>query len=144
VRSGFGARETPLEEFLSGRDRLGSVLVLSVAFQRPPTPDAFRWRKVSSVKPKGASVLSIAACLPQSGGRVQGARIAFGAMGPTPLRAKGAERALEGRSLDGADIQAAVQAALEGTNPADDAIASAWYRREVAGAHLRRVLAGEA
>jgi CO/xanthine dehydrogenase FAD-binding subunit len=144
VRSGFGARETPLEEFLSGRDRLGSVLVLSVSFQRPPTPDAFRWRKVSRVKPKGASVLSIAACLPQSGGRVQGARIAFGAMGPTPLRAKGAERALEGRSLDGADIQAAVQAALEGTNPADDAIASAWYRREVAGAHLRRVLAGEA
>jgi CO/xanthine dehydrogenase FAD-binding subunit len=144
VQSGFGARETPLEEFLSGRDRMASVLVLSVSFQRPPAPDAFRWKKVSRVKPKGASVVSVAACLPQGGGRVQGARIAFGAMGPTPLRAKAAERALEGRSLDAAGIAAAVQAALEGTHPADDAIASAWYRREVAGVHLRRLLAGEA
>ncbi|MFO1151398.1 MAG: FAD binding domain-containing protein [Alsobacter sp.] len=144
VQSGFGARETALEEFLSGRDRMASVLVLSVSFARPQSPDAFRWKKVSRVKPKGASVLSIAASLPQGGGRVQGARIALGAMGPAPVRAKGAERALEGRGLDPSSIAAAVGAALEGTHPADDAIASAWYRREVAGVHLRRLLAGEA
>jgi CO/xanthine dehydrogenase FAD-binding subunit len=87
-------------------------------------------------------VLTIAAHVPLSGGRVSGARIAFGAMGATPLRAKSAERALEGRPIDAPSIAAAAAAALEGLSPVDDALASAWYRREVAGVHLRRLLGG--
>jgi CO/xanthine dehydrogenase FAD-binding subunit len=63
-------------------------------------------------------------------------------MAPTPIRAKAVERALEGRSLDEAGIAAAVAAAAEGTNPPTDAIASAWYRREIVGVHLRRLLSG--
>ena len=60
------------------------------------TPRAFGFLKVSRVKPKGVSVLSIAAYLPRDGGRIRGARVAYGAMGPTPLRAQGVERVLEG------------------------------------------------
>jgi CO/xanthine dehydrogenase FAD-binding subunit len=78
-----------------------------------------------------------------SGGRVAGARVAYGAMAPIPIRAKGVERALEGRALDAAAIGAARQAAGEGTRPATDAIASEWYRREVLPVHLGRMLAGE-
>ncbi len=40
-------------------------------------------------------------------------------------------------------IAAAVAAAAEGTSPANDALASAWYRREVVGVHLRRLLTGQ-
>ena len=65
-------------------------------------------------------------------------------MGATALRAKSAERALEGRPLDAAAISAAANAALEGLSPVDDALASAWYRREVAGVQLRRLLSGDA
>jgi xanthine dehydrogenase small subunit len=97
---------------------------------------------VARVKPKGVSVLSIAASLPAVGGRVSGARIAYGAMAPTAIRAKAAERSLEGRTLDESGVTAAVAAAAEGTSPATDAIASAWYRREVVGVHLRRLLLG--
>ena len=118
--------------------------MLSVSLPRPASAEAFRYSKVARVKPKGASVLTIAAHIPLSGGRVAGARIAFGSMGATPLRAKSAERALEGRALDAATIAAAAAAALEGLAPVDDALASAWYRREVAGVHLRRLLSGEA
>ena len=142
VQSGYGARETTLEEFLAARDRSTGTVVLSVSFERPAAPDAFRYRKVSRVKPKGASVVSIAAHLPNMGGRVSNARIAYGAMAPTAIRAKAAERALEGRTLDEVGVAAAVAAAAEGTSPATDAIASAWYRREVVGVHLRRLLLG--
>ncbi len=142
MQSGYGARETPLEEFLASRDRSGAGLVLSVAFERPAGPDAFRYRKISRVKPKGASVLSIAARLPNMGGRVSGARIAYGAMAPTAIRAKAAERSLEGRTLDATGVAAAIAVAAEGTSPATDALASAWYRREVVGVHLRRLLLG--
>jgi xanthine dehydrogenase small subunit len=142
IQSGYSPRETPVEDFLAARERNFGSLVLAVSLMRPASAEAFRYRKISRVKPKGGAVLTIAAHLPLSGGRVSGARIAFGAMGATPLRAKSAERALEGRPLDAQSIASACGAALEGLAPADDALASAWYRREVAAVHLRRLLSG--
>jgi CO/xanthine dehydrogenase FAD-binding subunit len=117
--------------------------VLSVSFQRPSSADAFRYRKIARIKPKGGSVVTLAAHVASSGGRAIGVRIALGAMAATAVRAKGAERALEGRALDAANIDAAVAAVTEGTSPTDDSLASAWYRREVVGVHLRRLLNGQ-
>lgn len=139
-----GGRETPLDEFLASRERGTRGLVASVQVPRPAGTDIVRFRKVSRVKPKGISVLTIAAVLPMPNGRIAGARVAYGAMAPTPMRARAVERALEGRSLDEAGIAAAVAAAAEGTQPASDAIASDWYRREVLPVWLRRVLLGVA
>jgi CO/xanthine dehydrogenase FAD-binding subunit len=143
IHSGMSAREVGLEEFLNSRDRSGpSSLVVSVSCDRPAQPEAFRFLKVARVKPKGAAVVTIAAHLPNAAGRASNPRIAYGAMGPHAIRAKAAERALEGRMLDEAGVAGAVAAAAEGTAPATDAIASAWYRREVVGVHLRRLLLG--
>jgi CO/xanthine dehydrogenase FAD-binding subunit len=130
----------PLEDFYAQRDRLRG-LVSAITVPRP-TQGAFRFRKVTRTKPKGASVMAIAAHLP-SGGRISGARIAFGAMGATPLRAKDAEVSLDGASLDAQGVQRACDICCNGLDPQDDAIASAWYRREVAPVHLRRLLLGE-
>ena len=138
-----GTQQAPLEQFLAGRDRGGAGLVTAVSVPRPASPEAFRFRKVARVKPKGVSVLSIAAYLPVAGGRITNPRVAYGAMAPAPIRARAVERALEGRSLDAAGIASALVAATEGTNPPTDALASAWYRREVLPIHLRRLLLGE-
>jgi CO/xanthine dehydrogenase FAD-binding subunit len=144
VESGYGsARAMAIEEFLNARERGISGLVTAVQFAKPQNTTDFRFRKVSRVKPKGLSVMSIAAYLPNSGSRISQARVAYGAMAPTPVRARGVERALEGKSLDAATIQAAKAAALEGTRPGTDAIATEWYRREVLPVHLGRLLTGE-
>jgi len=140
LAGGFGRRELPLEDFLAGRERTVS-LVSGVAFRRPAT-GTFRFAKVTRVHPKGQSVLSIAAQLPLASGRVSGARIAYGAMHRTPVRAKAAERALEGRALEATAIAPALAAAADGTAPTDDPIASAWWRREILPVHLRRLLLG--
>ena len=142
MQGGYGGRDIPLEEFLAARERGTRGLVAAVSLPRPAGPDVFRFRKVARVKPKGIAVLTIAAVLPIAGGRVAGARVAYGAMGPTPLRARAVERALEGRTLDAAGIAAAVAAAAEGMQPSSDAIASDWYRREILPVHLRRLLLG--
>lgn len=140
--AGGGAAPMPLADFYGRRDQLAGHLVASVSIARPSSDD-FRFKKISRVKPKGVSVMTIAAWLPRSGGRIAGARVVYGAMGPTPLRAAAVERALEGRSLDPAGVAPALAAATEGLAPPDDALASAWYRREVAPVHLRRLLLGE-
>ncbi|MCC5954650.1 MAG: FAD binding domain-containing protein [Natronohydrobacter sp.] len=128
----------PVEELMRVRAR--PPLVAAIDVMRPRDMRAFGWLKVSRIKPKGVSVLSIAALLVREGGRVRGARIAFGAMGAHPLRSAGAERALEGQALDATSIARAAQAACLGLEPPTDALASSWYRREVAGVHLRRLL----
>ena len=143
VHGGFGPRDMPLEEFLQSRERQGGQLVISVSCQKPASTEAFRYRKVARIKPKGGAVMTLAAHLPISGGRISGARVAFGSMAPTQIRARAVERALEGRALDAATISAAAAAAFEGTSPADNALGSAWYRREIVGVHLRRLLSGQ-
>lgn len=142
VQGGLGARDMPAEEFLQSRERQNGALVLAISCQRPATADAFRYRKIARIKPKGGSVITLAAHLPISGGRMSGARIALGSMAATPVRAKAAERALEGRALDDAAISAAAAVAAEGLSPTDNALGSAWYRREIVGVHLRRLLSG--
>ena len=143
MQGGLGTREVSIEEFLQSRDRQAGQLVLSISCQKPASLDAFRYRKVTRIKPKGGSVITIAAHLPMSGGRIVGARIALGSMAPTQIRAKGAERALEGRPLEASTIAAAAAAVAEGASPANNALGSTWYRREIVGVHLRRLLSGQ-
>ena len=131
-------QEIPLEQFLSGRDTFNG-LVQSVLVA-PAERGSLKFLKVSRVKPKGVSMMSIAVRLPPIGGRVQNARIAFGAMGPTPLRAKAAEAALEGQSLSDNTIEAAARVITQDLQPQDDPIASSWYRREVAAVHFKRLI----
>ncbi len=136
--AGQSGAPRPLADVLRERGRIG--IVASVHVPRPQASGDFDFLKVSRIKPKGVSVLSVAACLPRQGGRIRGARVAFGAMGPTPLQATAVERVLEGQALDTATIARAAQVAVEGLDPPTDALATAWYRREVAGVHLKRLL----
>ncbi len=136
-----GGGEQDIESFLAARESF-SGLVTSVSLARPASND-FRYRKVTRIKPKGVSIMSLAAWLPQLAGRIGDPRIAFGAMGRTPLRAKGTERALNGAPLDRAGIENALQALRDDFQPPDDALASGWYRAEVAPVHLRRLLLNE-
>src|ERR1700721_1693896 len=78
VQSGYGARDVPIEEFLAGRGRLQGGLVLSVSLRRPSGTEAFRYRKIARIRPKGGSVVTLAAHLPISGGRPRGARRLLG------------------------------------------------------------------
>jgi len=129
-------------EALLGKDRRNKpAIVTGVSFELPPA-GAFRFAKVVRRKPHGASVLSIAAVLPLAERKVAGARVAYGAMAATPMRARAVEKALEGQSLDERTIAAAVKVAAEGCAPLSDPQASAWYRLQVLPVHLRRLLSG--
>ena len=131
--------ETPIETFLANRDGSRAV-VTSVNFTLPKA-DSFRFLKVSRVKPKGVSVLSIAGALELSpDGTVTSARIALGCMADRPMRARAAEKALIGRTLTADGIAPALAAAGDGISPITDPIASAWYRAEVLPVHLGRLL----
>lgn len=125
-------RRIAVEEVVRSPPR---ALVAKITIPRPS--GTVRFAKVARVKPKGISLMSLAVHLPRGGGR--DVRVAFNGMGPHPMRAAGAERALA-TGFDARSLERAVGAVADGLDPPDDALASAWYRREVAGIHLRRLL----
>jgi xanthine dehydrogenase FAD-binding subunit len=73
-------------------------------------------------------------------GVLDGVRVAFGAVAPTPIRAPRTEAALAGRRLDPATIAAAAAAARDEVQPISDVRASDWYRREMIHNLTMRVL----
>ena len=137
-----GSATMDLEAFLAERPRqIAARIVCKISFPLPPA-GAFRFAKIVRRKPHGASVLSIAAVLPMADGKISGARVAYGAMAPTPMRARAVEQALEGRALDAQTIDVARKVATAGCAPLTDPFASDWYRLSVLPVHLGRLLAG--
>jgi len=114
-------------------------IVASISMKRPAS-GAFRYLKVSRVKPKGVSLITIATLIGRENGRAGNARIVFGGMAPEPRRARESELALQGVSLDENGIQRCIAVCTNGMAPMDDALASAWYRTEIAPVYLRRLL----
>jgi carbon-monoxide dehydrogenase medium subunit len=68
------------------------------------------------------------------------ARIALGAVAPTPLRAYAAEDMLRGQRLDAELLQAATDQAVSQASPIDDVRGTAGYRRQMVGVLTRRTL----
>jgi carbon-monoxide dehydrogenase medium subunit len=83
-----------------------------------------------------AAILSLDAA-----GRIERARLVFTAVGPTPVRPRAAEAALEGQ-VPGDDLfRTAGEMASADLEPEGDLHASAAYRKEVSGVMARRALA---
>lgn len=136
----IGGASLPLADFLRDRDTRHARSVLrSVSFDAP-TPGTLRFVKASRIKPKGVSVVTIAAVIEESGGAIASARIAYGCMSDRPMRSASVEASLVGKPRSPDGIREALAVATEGTDPITDAIASAWYRAQVLPVHLGRLL----
>ncbi len=141
-----GARELPLERFLTGPGRTARrpeelLLRVTVPLPTPRSASAFLkagWRKAMEV-----SVVSVAArlALDEALDRCVEARIALGAVAERTVRAHAAERALEGQPIEAASLRRAAELALEACDPVSDANASARFRRHLIVALVSRALA---
>lgn len=141
--SSQGEREVPLADFFTGPGQsvLGADELITQVKVPGQSPQA-RWayRKVGKRKAQSLSVVSVAVYCPLSGGKVNGAAIALGAVAPTPLLARQAASLLEGKALDQELILAAAKAAAQATSPIDDARGTAWYRKRAAEAVVKQLL----
>ena len=86
------------------------------------------------------AVVTVAARVAWDGARVADARIALGAVGPHPVRAREAERVLVGTDFGADSIAATSAAAARECEPFTDAIATEWYRRRMVELFVGRAL----
>ena len=86
------------------------------------------------------SVVSVAISMQMSNRTCQSLRIALGAVAPVPMLARKASALMEGKLLDGEKIGQMAAVAAGEINPIDDVRATAWYRRRVCEALVKRLL----
>jgi carbon-monoxide dehydrogenase medium subunit len=84
------------------------------------------------------ATVGVAAITRREDGKVEDAAIGLTNMGATPLRARAAEQALAGASVD--EVASAAESAAEGTSPPSDSNGSAEYRQHLARVLTRRAL----
>ena len=85
------------------------------------------------------SIVGVAVTVKADGGTISEARIGLTNMGSTPVRARGVEQALVGRSA--ADLGDVCAQVADGTNPPSDLNGDADYRRHLATVLTRRAVA---
>ncbi len=139
----FERRTLPLAEFLVGPGRTARAsteLLEAVEIPLPPPGFVSEFFKFGTRPALDISVISIGFGAVRNGRELTNVRISLGAVAPTAIRVPAAEAVLEGRTLDADAIAEAAAAAAKEISPINDVRASAWYRRELTGNMLRRML----
>ena len=136
-------REIPASDFFEGAlaTTLGQdEMVTEIRF--PPLAAGTGWGFEEIAQRAGDYALAAAAATVTLSGSTAGeVRLAMTGVGETPLRIGDAETALIGTAFAESDIENAVAAVAEAVDPMSDVHASADYRRHLAQALARRVLA---
>ncbi|MEZ4501568.1 MAG: xanthine dehydrogenase family protein subunit M [Dehalococcoidia bacterium] len=138
-----GAREVPVAEFCTGPG--ANVLeagefVVKLHFPPRAANSGSAWERFIPRNEMDIAVVNAAASITLEGDVVADARLALGAVAPTPLRLTEAAQALVGRRLDDATIEAASAAAAAAARPISDMRGTEAYRRHLAGVLTGRVM----
>lgn len=143
LRSATGGRRLAVADFILGPGRTTlqpGEIVYGVWAPLAGAWSMAHFEKVGLRQALAIALVSLAALVRLDGaGLVQEARLAYGSVGPTVLRARQAEQALVGQPLDLASLEAAAALVRQEVSPIDDLRASAHYRRQVAGNLLLRL-----
>jgi xanthine dehydrogenase small subunit len=137
-----GTRSLPIEAFLTGYRRnalAADEVVLSVTLPRPAPGAHFVCEKISKRHDQDIATVGAAMLVQVAGGVVSAARLAFGGVGATILRAPRAEAALLGSAFDAATVARAAEALAGDIAPLSDWRGTAEYRRMVAQGLLARL-----
>lgn len=140
-----GQREVPVEEFCTGPGQnvlqAGEFLV-ELKFPARPAHSGSHYRRFIPRNEMDIAVVGVAAAvvLDAAGENFVSARIALGAVGPTPLLAEEAAAAIVGQPVSEDTLNKAAAAASAIARPIDDMRGTKEFRVHVTGVLTRRVL----
>jgi carbon-monoxide dehydrogenase medium subunit len=140
-----GPRELPLDEFFLGpgqTTREPGELLTGLLIPKPAQGSGAGYEKLGLRKALEIALVNVAAVLTLDGDgkTIKAAKVALGAVAPTPILAPGAEAALVGRAAGEEAFAQAGKAAAADAKPITDHRGSAEFRREMVEVLTRRAL----
>ncbi len=136
-------RREPLDKFFKGPGktiRNENELLVAVIFDKPSADFIGQFRKSGPRPALEISTVTVGIGGDLKDGKLENVRVAFGAVGPTPLRGKATEVALEGQILTEDIISNAAAAAQKDASPIDDIRATTWYRNHLIAVFTEELL----
>jgi CO/xanthine dehydrogenase FAD-binding subunit len=141
IQSASAERVVDLNEFMtSGRQLAADELVSEIQIPNHSGQAAFK--KFGPRQGSAATIVSVAAQIDAVDGVINVARVALGGADTTARRSPEAEVVLNNAPLDDTDALAAkaAAAAAAASDPITNAVASAWYRRQMIEVQLKHLL----
>jgi len=147
IRGPRGSRQLPAEQFCTapGRNVLeAGEVVVSIELPAPPPNSGAHYQRFIPRYEMDIAVVGVGAGVVLSDDKrtIRSARIALGAVAPTPLFVPEAGQALEGKPAAEESLAAAAEIARNAARPIDDMRGTAAQRKHLVGVLTRRVLAG--
>jgi CO/xanthine dehydrogenase FAD-binding subunit len=140
-----GRRRQPLAEFFAGPGKTSLAADEILAEVRAPaqaTRTGSAYQRHTPRKQMDIAVVGVAALLTLGdGNRIERARVALGAVAPTPIRASQAESILEAQTASEELFARAAEAAAQACTPISDTRGSAEFRRHLVRVMTERMLA---
>ena len=145
IGSSTGTREVPVEDFCTGPGKnvlQPGELLLEIRFPERASQSGSHYRRFIPRNEMDIAVVGVAASvtLDAAGEKFTDARIAVGAVAPTPLLARDAAAALVGQPVNDETIAAAAAAARSIATPISDMRGTKEYRVHLVGVLVERVL----
>jgi carbon-monoxide dehydrogenase medium subunit len=140
IRGADRVREVPLEEFFRapGVSCLEPGELLSAVLVGRPAPESRSLYQRKGRVRMDLAQASLALRLEMEAGRCRLARVAAGAVAPTPIRLGEVEALLEGERISPPLLERVGELAGRGIRPISDVRAGAGYRRRMVGVFARR------
>ena len=140
-----GERVVPVETFITGPARTvlqPGELLIELLIDAPAKHSSDAYLRFIPRNEMDIAVVGVGGSitLDLDDDRVVDARIALGAVGPTPIFAAEASKSLIGKKFDAAALDNAARLATSVATPIDDMRGTAEYRRHIVGVLTRRVL----
>ncbi|MGE3960775.1 MAG: xanthine dehydrogenase family protein subunit M [Dehalococcoidia bacterium] len=138
-----GRRDVAIAEFCTapGRNVLETgEFIVSLSFPDPAPRSGSAWVRFIPRNEMDIAVTNAGVYLALDGDTVAEARVALGAVAPTPLLVQAATDALVGRPLTDETIEAAAAAAREAARPISDMRGSEQQRKHLAGVLTARMI----
>jgi len=140
-----GTRIVLLEDFFTGPGQTVMELgELMTEILIPPLPARSAAAYIKQGVRKAMDIAVVGAAvnlgLAQDGRLCERARIVLGAVAPRPMRARAAEKVLEGNVVDSSVVRLAGQTAVEESRPITDVRGSQYYRRKIVGVSVERAI----
>lgn len=135
IASADGERLVPMDAFFESYRRTalrpGEILA-AVEIPSPAVDARVGAYKVSRRRELDISAVSACIAVRTDGATISSARVAFGGMAATPIRARAVEQALEGAPFTAESFARAAERVEGELSPISDHRASSWYRSRVA------------
>ena len=141
IASQNGERTVPLCEFFQGvRKTCVGIGEIVKCISLPTTKGSAVYERFDLRQGNSLAVAAVAASVTMDGVTITEAKVALGAVAPTPEIVEGVDAVLSGNSCCDDLLSEVAQLAIEASNPITDLRGSAEYRRELVGILTTRAI----